>query len=133
MNYLLDTHALLWVLFEPSRLGDEVLQIVQPQRKRVHASTVSLWEISLKYGIGKLELLGVGPEQLPEAIRQSRIDLLALDADDASSFHRLPRSLHKDPFDRMLAWQAIRHHMALLSCDSSLASAFESYGLQTIW
>ena len=62
MSYLLDTHALLWSLFEPDRLGPAARRTIASRRQRVCVSTVSLWEISLKFGIGKLELRGVTPE-----------------------------------------------------------------------
>jgi len=132
VSYLLDSHALLWSLFEPDRLGTAARRVIASRRQRVCVSTVSLWEISLKFGIGKLELQGLTPEQLPEAIRQMHLELVELTADEAAAFHTLPRDLHKDPFDRMLAWQAIRRGMSLISCDSALA-VFGAYGLRLLW
>lgn len=93
---------------------------------------MSWWEISLKFGIGKLDLEGVAPEQLPEAILQMQVELVELTADEAASFHTLPRDLHKDPFDRMLAWQAICRGMSLVSRDSAL-DVFRPHGLELVW
>jgi len=60
------------------------------------------------------------------------LELVELTADEAASFHTLPRDLHKDPFDRMLAWQAIRRSMSLISCDSAL-EVFSPHGLRLLW
>lgn len=58
-------------------------------------------------------------------------EILSLKAEDAASFYHLPRIAHKDPFDRMLIWQAIRENMALISNDSKIA-AFQDYGLKIL-
>jgi PIN domain nuclease of toxin-antitoxin system len=58
-------------------------------------------------------------------------ELLSLSAEDASSFYHLPRVAHKDPFDRMLIWQAIREKMVLISKDRKIA-AYEDFGLKIL-
>ncbi len=113
MSYLLDSHALLWSLFEPDRLGTAARRVITSRRQRVCVSTVSLWEISLKFGIGKLELRGVTPEQLPQAVQQMHLELVELTADEAASFHTLPVTstripsigcLHGRPFVAACRW-----------------------------
>jgi PIN domain nuclease of toxin-antitoxin system len=93
---------------------------------------VSFWEISLKYATGKLELRGVVPDDFPAIVRQSGFDILPIAETDAATFHRLPRRGHKDPFDRLIIWQAISRKLTLLSQDS----AFDDYrmlGLKVVW
>lgn len=58
------------------------------------------------------------------------LDLLPLDSETAAGFARLPRALHKDPFDRMLVWQAIRHGLVLISHDDRL-DGYRASGLKT--
>ncbi|HIJ94521.1 MAG TPA: type II toxin-antitoxin system VapC family toxin [Desulfuromonadales bacterium] len=132
MSCLLDTHALLWTLFDPSRLGTKATDCIQNPDVTVSVSIVSLWEISLKYATGKLELSGVVPDDFPAIVRQSGFELLPIDACDAATFHHLPRMEHKDPFDRLIIWQAISHKLTLISHDSAFA-AYRKLGLKVLW
>lgn len=132
MNCLLDTHALLWSLFDPSRLGKKAADCIRNPEVTVSVSVVSFWEISLKYSTGKLELSGVVPDDFPIIVRQSGFDILPVAETDAATFHRLPRMEHKDPFDRLIIWQAISRKLHLISHDR----AFEDYrklGLKVVW
>jgi len=65
MSYLLDTHTLLWSLFEQSRLGKKGADVILNPDLSVFVSVVSFWELSLKFAIGKLELENVTPTTSP--------------------------------------------------------------------
>ncbi len=132
MNLLLDTHAVLWVALDPARLPSAVAAAVKDRGNDVAASAVSLWEIALKTQLGKLRLDGCAPEDLPEALERMDIETVALDPADAASFHRLPRAAHRDPFDRMLVWQAIRSGRHLVTADAALR-VYEPNGLRVFW
>ena len=133
MRYLLDTHALLWMVFEPEKLGPRAAACLNNPDTDVLVSVVSLWEISLKYATGKLHLTGVIPDDFPALVRQSGLDILAIADTDAATFHHLPRmEQHKDPFDRLIIWQAISRKMALISGDCSFG-AYRKLGLKVIW
>lgn len=132
MNCLLDTHALLWTLLDPSRLGKKALASISNPEVTISVSVASFWEISLKYSTGKLELNGVIPDELPAIVRQSGFEILPIDEIDAATFHRLPRMAHKDPFDRLIIWQAISRKLALISCDGAF-SEYRKLGLKVIW
>ena len=132
MNCLLDTHTLLWSLFEPNRLGKTALELLQDPKNTVYVSVISVWEISLKYSIGKLDLQGVTPDAFPDLIRQTGFELLPLAAQDAATFHNLARLEHKDPFDRLLIWQAISHKLVFVSQDKACA-AYRKQGLKVVW
>jgi len=132
MNLLLDTHTFLWTLFEPSKISRKALTIIEACENNVFVSVISFWEISLKYGLGKLELIGVKPENLPNLAMQMQMDILPIDPAEAASFYKMPKFRHKDPFDRLIAWQAIHRGLTLVSKDR----AFEQYrnlGLMTLW
>ena len=132
MTLLLDTHAFLWAALEPSRLSAAARQSVTSPADEVLVSTVTFWEISLKFGIGKLDLEGVLPEGLPDSARQMGFAVTPLSEYEAASFHRLPRELHRDPFGRMLAWQAVCHGWTLVSRDTSLR-VYQQHGLLLLW
>jgi len=132
MNYLLDTHTFLWSLFTPEELSKSAAQEITSPDNDVCISVITLWEISLKYALGKLELEGIEPEELPESAEKMGVDILPISVLDAASFHKLPRLEHKDPFDRLIIWQAIQQKMVLISKDSQ----FEKYckfGLKRYW
>ena len=132
MSYVLDTHALLWVLFKPDALSAGVREIVEDTQNEVYTSAVAFWEISLKYSLGKLELEGADPETLPEAAEKSGIAVLELDVDVLSSYHRLVKTKHRDPFDRLIIWQCIKTRSTLLSKDPHM-KLYERAGLLHQW
>lgn len=132
MNYLLDTHALLWALFSPEKLGAHARRVLRSRENTVSVSVVSFWEISLKHAIGKLEFEGILPEDLPEATREMDISIIPIDPAEAASFHRMPRTLHRDPFDRLIAWQAVSRSLCLVSRDESIRNS-RVKGLRTLW
>jgi PIN domain nuclease of toxin-antitoxin system len=60
------------------------------------------------------------------------LEILPITAAEASSFHKLPRLSHKDPFDRIIIWQAIQRKMTLVSKDRDF-KAYHKLGLRTFW
>ncbi|HUX47141.1 MAG TPA: type II toxin-antitoxin system VapC family toxin [Desulfosporosinus sp.] len=132
MNFLLDTHSFLWTLFVPEKLSRSVTQKIKSSDNDVAVSVVTFWEISLKYALGKLELSGVEPDELPSFADQMGLSILPISPSEAASFHKLPRLLHKDPFDRFIIWQAIQQKMTLISKDREFKE-YQKIGLKTHW
>jgi PIN domain nuclease of toxin-antitoxin system len=132
MKYILDTHAFLFAAFDPLKLGSQARKVLVEEEHDIYISAVSFWEISLKYSIGRLDLHNARPEDLPSVAREMGFSILSINDEIAASFHLLPLSAHKDPFDRMLAWQAIRLSMILITKDTSLAVYIHA-GLKSIW
>lgn len=131
-SYLLDTHTLLWALFEPEKLGMQAYAILTDRDNPVYVSSVSFWEISLKAALGKLTLTHCTPDELPDAAENVGFSALPLEPAEAATFYRLPRQPHKDPFDRMLIWQALRRNLILVSRDR-LFSDYAELGLKSVW
>lgn len=131
MKYLIDTHIFLWSLFMPEKIDPCVTEIIRTADNRIFVSVVTFWEIALKFGLNKLKLEGVTPDELPELATRIGFEILSLKPDDAASFYCLPRFTHKDPFDRMIIWQAICEKMVMVSKDSEVA-AYQQFGLKTI-
>lgn len=126
---LLDTHALLWFDTDPERLPERTLELVRDRTRRIYVSSISAWELTIKYRLGKL------PEA--EALLGNYYDSLHTYGFTELSFtsvHALKdRELgsdHKDPFDRALVAQALSEQFVLLSKDPNVA-AFP--GITVIW
>ncbi len=117
MTYLLDTHYMLWAIDDTKKLSKAVKEILVNPDHRIIVSTISFWEISLKCALGKLRLTGFSPEDLPGACLQIGFEILPLSPEDSCAYHQLKAGHHKDPFDRMLVWQAIRNGYTLISAD----------------
>ncbi len=82
MKYLLDTHTLLWVLFEDEKLSNKAKAAIKNLHNEIYVSMISYWEISLKYGLGKLTLQGITPDKLPEKAKEIDIDTVAITEDE---------------------------------------------------
>ena len=131
MNILLDTHYVLWSLFDPKKLRTRERGYFLDTNNTILVSVISLWEISLKYQLGKLVLKNIRPEDLPSAITQSGFTIIGMTEIEASSFYQLPKMIHHDPFDRMLVWQAIQNQWFFLSNDKSI-KAYQNKGLRLL-
>ncbi len=130
MKYLLDTHTFIWLMISPEKLSQKCKKLLISS-ENISVSSIALWEISIKFSLGKLELTGILPEELLIKSKEINIHIMDFDSSDAISYYKLPRH-HKDPFDRMLVWQAIRNKMTLISKDNRL-EAYAENGLQLIW
>jgi len=132
MKLLLDSHAFLWAVMDPEKLSKKVRTAVSSPANEVSVSAVTFWELSLKHSLGKLILEGVSPEELFVVAQEAGFNLLSLDPKQASEYHRLPKLAHKDPFDRMLVWQAIASGSTMISKDPSMR-AYTNQGLRLMW
>lgn len=132
MNFLLDTRTLLWSQQNPNKLSRTVRHHIESPLNEIFYSPINIWEIAIKYKSGKLDLGGYKPEDFLAAIEGGAyFNCLELLAGSVATSYQLPLSDHRDPFDRMLVWEALQHDMVLLSADSSLA-AYKPEGLQLI-
>lgn len=132
MNYLIDTHYLLWSMLEPSKIGKKALEIFDDADKVKYVSKISYWEIALKYSLGKLELQGVTPEELLEATHDAGFQIYDIKENDIITSYQLPSvPSHKDPFDRLLIWQCIKNNLILMSNDKKI-QAYKQYGLNIL-
>jgi PIN domain nuclease of toxin-antitoxin system len=113
---LLDTHLLLWWLDESPQLPVEARQLIANPRNTIFVSAATIWEISIKQALGKLDL----PPEFDEVLAASGFELLGIQAGHARATGKLP-PLHRDPFDRMLLAQATVEKLEFLTADSQLA------------
>jgi PIN domain nuclease of toxin-antitoxin system len=132
MNSLIDTHTFLWSVSDPDRLGKKARIVLEDPNNSIWISVVSFWEISLKHAVGKLELVNVLPEVFPDIAKQMQLEILNLSPLEAATFYKLPKMKHKDPFDRLIIWQAIQKKMPIISKDKQFKD-YKELGLKVIW
>jgi PIN domain nuclease of toxin-antitoxin system len=120
MKYLLDTHYLLWVVADTKKISRKIMNTITDPENEVIVNAISFWEVSLKSSLGKLTIKGFSPEDLSAACLQMGLTIEPVSAIEASSYHQLTANYHKDPFDRMLIWQAIRNGYTLISSDKTV-------------
>ncbi len=128
MRVLLDTHALLWAAAYDELLSSRARHLIQPQRNEVFVSAVSAWEIATKFRLGKLPKAQALIDDFVPAIESAGYVPLPITLEHALRAGRLPAE-HKDPFDRMLAAQAIHEDLALISNDEQL----DIFGVRREW
>jgi PIN domain nuclease of toxin-antitoxin system len=128
VRLLLDTATFLWVINDASELSAQARKLFVDPGNEVYLSSVSAWEIALKYGLGRLPLPEPPDRFVPAQRKQHGIDPLQLEEEAALHLTRLPL-LHKDPFDRMLVCQAIVDNLVILTPDDLVTQ----YPVRTIW
>lgn len=131
MNYLLDTHILLHALMKPEKLSVKVTEILQDGSTNCTVSAVSFWEISLKFAKRKLELNGITPSEMPLKCQEMGFNIIDISFKDTATYNQLVSLVHKDPFDRMLIWQAIQNNYVLISHDR-LIKEYTVKGLKVV-
>lgn len=120
MRYLLDTCTFLWISQQPDRLSSAAAAVVNDAGNELYVSDISLWEITLKHFTGKLPLPASPRTWIPGKFSHHKFRSLSLDQDAIYRSGELPR-VHLDPFDRLLAAQAMESGMTLLSPDAPLS------------
>ena len=119
MTILLDTVDFLWFVSGNPKLSPRSKQEITNPQNEVFLSVVSLWEIIIKYALGKLPLPQPPEIYVPAQRERHRIDALNLEESSVRLLAKLPR-LHRDPFDRMLICQAQDKGMRLASSDPAM-------------
>lgn len=128
VSYLLDTHALLYWLFDDSRLSPTSRALIADRANTVFVSAASAWEIATKHRIGKLPSASVLVQDIAGWIARAglrELPMTVTHAQKAGSFGQP----HRDPFDRMIAAQSIIEQVPVVSQDTSLAGL----GAQLVW
>ena len=125
---LLDTHALLWAWLSPEKLSPVARNWIEdPSNERV-VSAVTALEISTKYRIGKLSVEPSLVFQFKEHVTRFQAQELPVATEHAILAGCFP-SLHRDPFDRMLAAQSQLEGIPLITVDR----AFKQFPIQVLW
>lgn len=124
----MDTHALLWfALDEPSLSATAKALILDPQHEK-WVSPASHWEIAIKISVGKHRLSQPYVDFFHDAIDRNGFHHLHIEPRHTAALIALPYH-HRDPFDRLLAAQALTESIAIVSSDS----VFDAYGVTRHW
>ncbi len=121
MTYLLDTHVLLWALGQPDALSDGARTIIEDRSQRLFVSSAAAWEIATKWRLGKLPHADAVVAGYERHLRRLAVDELVV----SSAHALLAGSLdwaHRDPFDRMLAAQAMLEGLTLVTKDPAFGT-----------
>ena len=123
MRLLLDSHVLLWFLWQSPLLGGRATVAIADPGNEVFVSAASIWELALK----RAKVLLDAPENLSSVVEQAGFLPLPLTLFHAEQAAMLPMH-HRDPFDRMLIAQAQAEGLVLVTRDSYI----RRYGIRTM-
>lgn len=128
MKLLLDTHAFLWWVDGTPALGRRATAAVADPQNEVMFSIASCWELAIKLSLGKLRVAQALDQFIPEQLRLNGFSVLDIRLAHAVRVAELPFR-HRDPFDRLLAAQALEEALTIVSADR----VFRKYGVSVLW
>ncbi len=128
VRVLLDTHALLWALMDPGHLSRRARRIIEDADNTILVSSVCAWEIATKHRLGRLPGADSVVQGYKKHLGTLRATELPITSDHALLAGVLPER-HRDPFDRMLAAQAIVEGIPLITRDP----VFKPFQVQLVW
>ena len=124
MRLLLDSNALLWWQAGSARLAERAERMIADTDNDTAVSVVTLWEIAIKRGFGKLRFL----EDFEAVMAEEAFDPLPISYAHLCTLETLPMH-HRDPFDRLLIAQGLTEGIPIATGDRR----FAPYGVQVIW
>ena len=128
MRTLVDSHTVIWALDNPAKLSIVARETLENSGNQLTVSVGTIWEISIKTGLGKLVLSVPFREWIDEAVSDLGLDILPITPEFADRQTTLPFH-HRDPFDRLLCAQCLIEGIPLVSADA----VFDQYGVRRIW
>lgn len=128
MNLLLDTHSFVWWDSNRAKLSHTAYAALQDENNSLFVSDASIWEIQIKSQLGRLRLDYPLVEMVRSQTGENAIKVLQISTKHILHLNDLPFH-HKDPFDRLLAAQALIETLTFVSLDD----AFDAYGVTRLW
>lgn len=128
MDALLDTHAMLWFIWDDPQLSAVARTFIADPSNQILVSVASCWEIAIKVSVGKMKLGEPAQTFLLREIPRNRFGLLPITLTHATGVESLPLH-HRDPFDRLLISQALAEKLPIVGVDAVV----DAYGVQRIW
>ena len=128
MKVLLDTHALIWAALSRATLSRKVATIIADPGNEILVSAASAWEIATKVRLGKFPEAESLERRFLEALAEAGYQLIAIEPETALRAGRLTAA-HGDPFDRIIAAQALDLDIPIISIDTKL----DAFGIRRIW
>ena len=128
MTVLLDTHAFIWFVLDDPKLSGTAKTLIEDPSTDVLVSPASYWEIAIKVRQKRLDLLAPYADFMHRGLVGNDFDVLHIEPRHCEHTILLPLH-HKDPFDRLLAAQALVEGLPIVSVDVK----FDQYGVQRVW
>lgn len=128
MRFLLDTHCFLWAISNSNLLSKKAVKLIENQENEIFLSSASVWEIFIKYSIGKLYLKKDPEKLILEEMQIGNYKSLEVKMNHIFPINKLPK-IHKDPFDRILISQAISEDLIIITNDPLI----KKYKVKTAW
>ena len=128
MRILLDTHVLIWLVEGDKNLSTVARSTIEDEDNSLYLSIASLWEITIKLSLGKLDLQLSVDEMVESFLIPGGIEILQIETGHLSILRDLPLH-HRDPFDRLIIAQAQAEKMTLISADG----VFDLYDVDLRW
>ena len=128
MRLLLDTSALIWFVTDSPRMPNRLKDLLENDGTETFVSFVSPWEIAIKTRLGKLDLGRPLYPDIAQTVSRNGFLMLPHDWQDVQAVAHMPFH-HRDPFDRMIVAQALRHKLTVVTPDA----LWDRYGVSRIW
>jgi PIN domain nuclease of toxin-antitoxin system len=128
LRLLLDTHALIWWWLSDPKLSEHARAAIAHEGNETFVSAVSAYEIALKVGAGQLPQMAELLARFSDAAHEDALMHLPLRYDHARTAGLLPLH-HRDPFDRLIAAQALMEELMVVTCDPQIAA----FGCEVLW
>jgi len=127
MNYLLDTHIIIWLAKDSDELPRKIKEIIRHPENIIYICSASFWEIAIKMSLGKLEL-ELSLDKLMSDIKASDFNILQVEHEYVTNLLALPY-IHKDPFDRLIIATALEEDLTIITKDEYI----QKYDVSWIW
>jgi PIN domain nuclease of toxin-antitoxin system len=128
MRVLLDTHVFLWWVEGDRALPARARAALADQENECLISLVSVWELAIKVGLGKLKLKLPVKRYVVEHAATNDFRILDIRMAHIGRVETLAPH-HGDPFDRLLVAQAVEERLPVVTADP----IFRKYGVKRIW
>ena len=128
MHVLLDTCTVIWATISPKSLSLKARRVLADESNVIYVSAGTAWEIATKMKTGKMPEAEQLERNFIATMDAAGYTLLSVDAASALRAARLP-GLHRDPFDRMIAAQALGLDIPVITPDVKL----DGFGVRRIW
>lgn len=132
MKILLDSHTLIWLYTGNERLSRKARETIENLQNECFLSLASIWEMSLKIRLGKMNIRGISLAQFVADLVENGIQILGIEISHILKIQTMEFH-HRDPFDRMLIAQSISENMNMISVDKIADLYFENETVKRIW
>ncbi len=127
MNYLLDTHTIIWFLNGDDKLSIKSKEIIENQENFKFVSIATVWEIAIKISLDKFKF-DKGFKKFLDLIEDNGFEIIPISFDHALTVSTL-KFIHRDPFDRLIISQALTDNLTIITKDEYI----EKYDVKTTW